>query len=230
LKDAEICILSSGDPPVEGDTEDSFLSRNVDIVRQKGDLLRDSGFRGVLIVTTHPAEIMAQVAMEASGLGSESVIGIGPNSVSNLALTTDRRLPVATWCSAAGCDVEHVDSCHPDCPYFEDMLERFHSYQRSADRGRPASMANCVTRICEAIFNDEKAVLPVAALLKGEHAIMGTFSSVPCVIGKRGIEKVLELPLSDVERKDLLDTARETGRLFYRLTKRALAVSNGNRA
>lgn len=227
IRDSEICVLSSGVPPVEGDTEVSFLSRNVEIVRQKGELLRENGFQGVLVVTTHPAEIMAQVAMESSGLSSDAVVGIGPHSVSGFVVGADRRLPVATWCSAAGCDVEYVDSCDPDCPYFEDMLERFHSYERSAKRDQTVTVANCVMRICEAILGDEKAILPVAAFLNGEHAITGTFTNVPCVIGRRGIEKVLELPLSDAERKELLDTARENGRLFYQLTKKAIAVSNG---
>jgi len=67
-------------------------------------------------------------------------------------------------------------------------------------------------RVCEAILADEKTVLPVATMLNGQHAIMGTFSNVPCVIGKHGVERVLELPLSDREHENLLDAARETGR------------------
>ena len=229
LNGSDVCIVSSGVPPIENDTKDVFLSRNIEVIKEKGKVLRESGFKGVLIVTSQPAEIMAQVAMEASGLPSESVIGIGQGSVTSLT-KTDRSLPLATWCSAAGCDVEYIDSCHPDCPYFEDMLERFHSFQRSGKHHAAATMASCVMRVCEAVINDERAVLPVATLLTGQHSIMGTFSNVPCVIGKHGVERVLELPLTDVEQKDLLDAARQTGRLFYRLTKPALAASSGKSA
>ena len=229
LRDAAICVLSSGTPPVENDTEDSFLSRNIEIVRSKGESLRDNGFKGVLVVTTQPAEIMAQAAMEASGLSCEAVVGIGPGSLASL-VRDGRSLPLATWCSAAGCDVEYVDSCHPDCPYFEGMLERFHKSQRTDRHFETGTMASCVMRVCESILSDEKAVLPVATMLNGQHAIVGTFTSVPCVIGKHGVERILELQLTDVEHKNLLDAARETGRLFYRLTKRAMAATNAKPA
>jgi L-lactate dehydrogenase len=229
LKDAEICVLSSGLPPTADDTEESFLSRNIDVVGEKGELLRDSGFKGVLIVTTNPAEIMAQAAMEASGLPAISVVGIG-SATASLMKSERVSLPLATWCSAAGCGTEFIDSCHPDCPYFENMLDRFHRYQQTAGHGQHATMAACVMRVCEAILSDEKAVLPVAVMLNGEHSIMGTFSTVPCVIGKHGVERVLEFPLSESERKSLLDAARDTGRLFYRLTKKASSVASGKPA
>jgi L-lactate dehydrogenase len=226
LDDAQICVLSSGYPPTATDTEDSFLFRNVGVVREKGSLLRDSGFRGVLIVTTNPAEIMAQAAVEASALPLGSVIGIGPSSIANF--MTGRSLPLASWCTATGCDVKFIDACHPDCPSFESMLERFHRSQTSAANESATTMASCVMRVCEAILADEKTVLPVATMLNGQHAIMGTFSNVPCVIGKHGVERVLELPLSDREHENLLDAARETGRLFYRLSRRAASVTSGS--
>lgn len=229
LSDAEICVLSSGLPPTADDTEESFLSRNIDVVREKGELLRDAGFNGVLIVTTNPAEIMARAAMEASGLAAMSVVGIGPATAS-LMKAERASLPLATWCSAAGCGTDFIDSCRPDCPYFESMLDRFHRYQQTAGHSQPATMAACVMRVCEAILSDEKAVLPVAAMLNGEHAIMGTFSTVPCVIGKHGVERILEFPLSESERKTLLDTARDTGRLFYRLTKKTSSMASGKPA
>jgi len=59
---------------------------------------------------------------------------------------------------------------------------------------------------------------------------MGTFSTLPCVIGKHGVERILEFPLSENERKSLLDTARDTGRLFYRLTKKASVMASGKSA
>ena len=226
VKDAQICVMSSGALPSVDDTEESFLSRTINIVRERANLLRENAFNGVLVVTTRPAEVMSQVAMEASGLAPEAVIGIGSGSVSNFA-NAGRSLPLATWCSAGGCDVKFIDSCHPDCPYFESMLERYRVLQGTTEPYQLSTMASCVMRVCEAILGDERTILPVATFLNGQHAIMGTFSNVPCVIGKHGVERVLELPLSDLEKKDLLDAARETGRLIYRLTKRELSVSSG---
>jgi L-lactate dehydrogenase len=229
LDDAKICVLSAGSPPTADDTEESFLLRNIDIVREQGELLREAAFNGVLIVTTNPAEIMAQAAMESSGLDGGSVVGISPATAS-LMKNERTSLPLATWCSASGCGTEFIDSCHPDCPYFENMLDRFHRHQQTVGDSRPATMAACVMRVCEAILSDEKSVLPVAVMLNGEYAIMGTFSTLPCVIGKHGVERILEFPLSESEHKSLLDTARDTGRLFYRLTKKASVMAGGRPA
>lgn len=223
LSDSSICVLSSGRALTSSDSVEQQLGGTIDILRENGKILNESGFGGLVIVTTFPAEIMAQAVMETSGLDPRSIIGIGPSAQASYPREHTRLLPLATWCTAAGCAVEYIDSCHPDCPYFEGMLERFHRYQKSSDMA-PATMAACVMRVCEAILTDEKAVLPVAAMMNGEHAIVGTFSTVPCVIGKNGIERVLELPLTEIEQRNLLDTARENGRLYYRMTKRAAAV------
>ena len=159
--------------------------------------------------------------MEASALPPGSVIGIGPSSVANLN-KTGRTLPLASWCTATGCDVKFIDSCHPDCPSFESMLERFHRSQISATDESVSTMASCVMRVCEAILVDEKTVLPVATMLKGQHAIMGTFSNVPCVIRKRGVERVLELPLSATGTRELTERGTRDRTPFYGYRKEPL--------
>jgi L-lactate dehydrogenase len=225
LAGAAICVVSSGRGPVPDESTDEFIFRNVDIVIEIGKLLQAFRFPGVAIVTTFPSEIMAHAVLDASGLEPHSVIGISPSVLTSFPGDRFRSQPLATWCSAAGCTVEYLDSCHPDCPFFEDMLERFHRYQRSIDHDRPATMASCVMRVCEAVLSDEKSVLPVAGMLNGEHAIAGTFATIPCVIGRSGIERVLELPLTEPEKQNLFDRSKEIERLYFRATKRASAVS-----
>jgi L-lactate dehydrogenase len=224
LKDARICVVSSAVPWSANDTPEGYAAKNIDIVRDVGKLLNKVGFNGVLIVTTYPAELAAQAAMMSSGLRARSVIGIG--SLSAQSFQNDRVLsrPLAAWCTADGCTAEFIDSCHPDCPYFEDMLRRFHRSQTTGQK-QAATMASCVMRVCEAILRDERTVLPVAAMLNGEHEITGIFAAVPCLIGKHGVERVLELPLSEFEQQNLLDRARETARLFHYVAGRAAAAS-----
>jgi L-lactate dehydrogenase len=59
------------------------------------------------------------------------------------------------------------------------------------------AIAACVTRICEAVLRNEHTVLPVSTMMTGQHGIKGIYLSLPCVIGRRGIERVIELPLSE---------------------------------
>ena len=229
LKDADICVLSSGLPPHADDTEDSFLRRNVELVRRDGNFLHEEGFKGILIVTTSPAEVMAQVAMEASGISAAHVIGLGPNVAAGFENAVAGKLPLATWCSASGCSTEFIDSCHPDCPYFEEMLERFHRFQLTPNRRSASTMASCVMRVCEAVLGNEKAALPVLAMLSGEHGISGTFANVPCVIGRNGVERVLELPISEIERAEMSSIAQINAKLFRRLAGPATAVAGAGK-
>ena len=61
----------------------------------------------------------------------------------------------------------------------------------------------CVQRICEAVLRNEHAVLAVSALLQGEYGIEGVYLGTPCVVGKNGVERVIELELGPEERDGL---------------------------
>jgi L-lactate dehydrogenase len=189
LNDSEICILASTKQPKAKETEESFVLRNIMAVSRKGKLLLKHDFAGILVVTITPAiEKMTAAAMEASGLPASKVIGLGSNASPNNQSALNVTGSLATWCSAEGCSPEFIDSCHPDCPYFEGILESFHNTQNVHF---VSGMATCVMRICEAILSDEKAVLPVVAILDTEHGATPRFANIPCVIGKRGIEMSL---------------------------------------
>ena len=65
------------------------------------------------------------------------------------------------------------------------------------------AIASCVARICEAILRDEHTVLPVSTMTRGEYGIDGIYLSLPCVVGRHGVERVIELPLNEEERTGL---------------------------
>jgi L-lactate dehydrogenase len=69
------------------------------------------------------------------------------------------------------------------------------------------AIASCVTRICEAIMRDEHTVLPVSTMLKGQYGISDVYLSLPCVVGRRGVERIIELPLDEEERAGLRASA-----------------------
>lgn len=70
-------------------------------------------------------------------------------------------------------------------------------------------IAMAVARIAECIVKNEHAVLPVSAVLEGEYGLSGLALSIPSVVGKNGIEKVLEIPLDEKESKALQDSAAQ---------------------
>jgi L-lactate dehydrogenase len=209
LTDADICVLASGVKPSGDATADESISLNITLVHRESELLRKHKFDGVLVVTTSPADVMALVAMETIGLAASKVIGLGTSA------DVDHDAPSSsTWCTAISSGAEYMDSCQPDCPHFEDVLKK--TCYHSPTSYRPV-IANCVLRICEAIVRDEKTVMPVAALLTGQHGIIGAFANIPCVIGRAGIEQIVEFPVSSDERSKLLDSARDNFRRYQRI-------------
>ena len=62
-------------------------------------------------------------------------------------------------------------------------------------------------QMCEAIVRDQKRVLPCAAWLEGEYGMSGLFLGVPCKLGRRGLEKIIEVDLTREERDALVKSA-----------------------
>ena len=69
------------------------------------------------------------------------------------------------------------------------------------------AIAESVKRIVTAIVRDERAILPVSTLLQGQYGISDVCLGVPCVVGKNGIEEILQIPLSDEEKKSFVRSA-----------------------
>jgi len=75
-------------------------------------------------------------------------------------------------------------------------------------------------RICEAVLRDEHSVLPVSTLTTGQYGIEGVYLSLPCVIGRGGVERVIELPLDEAERAGLRASAETLRRTTTELREK----------
>lgn len=218
--DASVAVITSGSDSRGGAYDLEHLRQDAASIRDAISGLKNSGFAGILLVTRQPVEILTQIAIAESkflpfrvfGLGGhEDLAGFLPGKAGTAtaaeAVPDDR--PSATWCTALDMEVSHLDSCTPDCPYFETMLanpglgkgDSCKSISRSPER-----LAACVTQICEAVIDDLHTVIPVFVMDDGFVRM------APCVIGNRGIEKVLDLPVraintghADPDAKLILD-------------------------
>ncbi len=149
LAKAEIVVVAVG---VRYSTFKKFpdrLTANAQSVRLAMEHLRAIGFDGIVLVMTNPADEMTQVAQQAIGLPAERVIGIGGISpwVEPAARNERKKDQAAvTWCSAHHSGGQLMDSCQPDCPYFESILKEFRESKMST--GEPGtiganSLASC---------------------------------------------------------------------------------------
>jgi L-lactate dehydrogenase len=229
---SSIAIIAAGVGGRPGESRLDLLGRNVIVVRDCMRRLLDAGFEGVVLMTTNPVDILAQAAQEESGLPVERVIGSGTvldtarlRAMLGEALGVDARSihayiigehgnsEIAAWSAARVAGVPLRDYCEAqrqDCPDFEEFLRRVRSAAPDiiARKGYTSfAIASCVARICEAILRDEHTVLPVSTLMRGQYGIEGVYLSLPCVVGRRGVERVIELPLDAGELSGLRASA-----------------------
>ena len=233
---ADIVVVAAGARTVPGETRLDLLDRNIEVVREVMRELAAVDFGGIVLIITNPVDVLAQFAQEESGFPAARIIGSGTvldtarlramlsselnvegRSIHAYIIGEHGESEVATWCAARIGGAPLVDFCRPDCPDFRQMLV---AVKRSApeiirQKGYTSfAVSSCVNRICEAILRDERTILPVSAKTSGQYGLDGVYLSLPCVVGRRGVERIVEMPLGDEERQGLLESA-ETLRKIY---------------
>jgi L-lactate dehydrogenase len=233
-----VVVIAAGVGGRPGESRLDLLGRNVLVVRDVLERLAAESFGGIVLMTTNPVDVLAQFAQETSGMPVAHVIssgtvldsarlrtllgralGVEPRSVHAYVVGEHGDSEIAAWSSArvAGVPIrEFCEGAGRECPDFGAVL-------RSVRRAAPeiierkgytsVAIASCVARICEAILRDEHSVLPVSTLTTGQYGIEGVYLSLPCVIGRGGVERVIEIPLDEEELAGLrasADTLRRT--------------------
>jgi L-lactate dehydrogenase len=219
---ADIAVVFGGVEAVESDTPADALEKNIVYTRSVAGKLKAAGFEGVILVTTTPVDILAQIALEESGFPAEKVIGsgldlrhfsealIGKKEKLSKDCVSCGQAGAGTWCASLVSDVPLVDFCTPTCSDFGAMLERINRDGQDFSEHREYAlfeMGSCVTKICESILCDEHTLLPVSTMSGGQYGISGVYLNLPCVIGRAGVESVIDYPLSKAEREKILASA-----------------------
>ncbi len=208
---ADIVVIAASAERVPSESVSEHMLRTAEAVRRDVRSVVDSGFDGVMLVTTNPIDIMCYVAKEESKFPAERIIGLG-TSVDLDALTQIHSPAPNTWCSGMHFNTAFLDHCDPTCPHFESVVQKaraVHLNDLNYAGNRTAGMATCVSRICKAIVNNEREVFPVSAFLRGEYDESGLFLTVPCVIGRNGVERIVKLPTRESEKQRIRKYAAE---------------------
>ncbi|MCQ2311846.1 MAG: malate dehydrogenase [Paludibacteraceae bacterium] len=226
--DSDVCIITSGLPRKPGMTREELIGVNSGIVKSVANQLLTYSPNAILVVVSNPMDTMAYLTKEALGLPRNRVIGMGG------ALDSARLkyfLSQKLNCNAN--DVEgFVIGGHGDTTMIP--LKSFMTYkgmhvsnfltEEEIDEvvkntmvggatltgllGTSAWMAPgaAAASVAEAIVKDQKKLIPCSAYCEGEYGIKDLYIGVPCIIGKNGIEKVLELKISSDEMAKLRES------------------------
>lgn len=225
-KDASIAVICAGVNQKPGESRLQLLKRNHEVFKSVVTSVTESGFGGIFLVATNPVDIMTRVTYELSGFNPARVIGSGttldtarlryllgdyfsvdPRNVHAYIIGEHGDSEFVPW-SQAMITTKPINKVLKDNPHkFEaEAMERIATEVReaaqkiiSAKHATYYGIGIAITRIVRAILNDEKTVLTVSARLKGEYGQRGVFVGTPCVVGKNGADRLIELDLNEEE-------------------------------
>ncbi|MCG8339511.1 MAG: malate dehydrogenase [Proteobacteria bacterium] len=232
LKDADVVINTAGVPRKPGMSRDDLLGINAKITRQVGEGIKANCPNAFVICITNPLDVMVGVLQKTAGIPGNKVVGmagvldsarfrtflawefgVSVKQVNAYVLGGhgDSMVPLTGMSNIAG---ETLDSMVETGKITAERLEEI--VQRTRSGGgeivgllktgsafyTPAASA---IEMAEAYLADKKSILPCAAYVeKGEYGIdQPLYVGVPVKIGAGGVEEVVEIPLTEKERKDL---------------------------
>jgi malate dehydrogenase len=218
---SDIVVVTSGLPRQPGMSRDDLLAKNAGIVRSVVDGAVRHSPDCILVIVTNPLDAMCHVAMEASGFPRERVLGMaGVLDSARFRTFIAMELGVSVEDTHAFVLGGHGDTMVPlprystvaGIPITELMgPERVQALvERTANGGAEIvallksgsayyAPAASTFEMVEAILRDRKRVLPCAVLLQGEYGVDGLFVGVPVVLGAGGMERIIEIRLTDDE-------------------------------
>lgn len=242
--DCALIIITAGANQKPGETRLDLIEKNVGILKNILPQITSTAFEGILMIVANPVDILTYAAQRISGYPVTRVFGSGTvldtarlkyvlgkhldvdsRSVHALIIGEhgDSEIPVWSSANVSGIDLNHFCELRGHYQHEDSMSRLYEDVRDSAYRIIERKGATCygiamaVARIAECLVKDEQAILPVSAGLHGEYGISGLALSIPSVIGKNGIEKILEIPLSESECAGLQDSAARLKAVIDRL-------------
>ncbi|MDP3358652.1 MAG: malate dehydrogenase [Lutibacter sp.] len=226
---SEVAVITSGIPRKPGMTREELIGINAGIVKSVVESLLKHSPNVIIIVVSNPMDTMAYLAHKVAGIAKNRIIGMGG------ALDSARfkyRLAEALGCPQSDVD-GMVIAGHSDTGMLpltrlavrnSVPVRQYLSEERLAQVAEDTKVGGAtltsmlgtsawyapgaaVSSMVQAILNDQKKMFPCSALLDGEYGLKDIAIGVPCIIGKNGIEKIVEIDLTDAEKAKFIESA-----------------------
>nr|WP_237390531.1 malate dehydrogenase [Fulvivirga sediminis] len=226
---SDVVVITSGLPRKPGMTRDDLIETNAGIVKSVTENVIKHSPDAIIIIVSNPLDVMTYQAHLSSKLPRTKVIGmagildtaryraflaealdVSPKDIQAVLMGGhgDTMVPLPRYTTVGGIPVtELIDKDKLDA-----IIERTKTGGGELVKlmGTSAWYApgSAAAQMAEAIVKDQKRVFPVCIKLEGEYGIDNCYLGVPVILGKNGVEKVIELDLND-EEKALLETSRK---------------------
>lgn len=237
IVDCAMIIITAGANQKPDETRLDLIDKNVRIFKSIIPEISKRNCEGILLIVSNPVDVLTYVAYKLSGFPANRVIGSGTVlDTARLKYLLGRHLSVdsrsvhaviigehgdselAVWSGANISGVPLNDFCELRGHYqHEESMKRIYedvrdsAYEIIEKKGATYyGIAMAVSRIASSIIRNEHSIMPVSALLEGQYdGLEGLCLSVPSIVGKNGLEKVLDIQLNANEHQALHDSATQ---------------------
>ncbi len=239
VEGSHVVVITAGAKQKPGQTRLDLAAVNAGIITDMMPQLLQAAPNAIYIIVTNPCDVLTVIAREVSGLPANRIFASGTMlDTSRLRWLLGRRVGVSTSSVHASIVGEHGDSEFPlwstatignvpvldwrdsaSEPITRDELDRIAADVRDAAykviQGKGATnyaVGLSTTRVVEAIFNDQRSVLPVSTVLDDFHGISGVALSVPCIVDASGATPIKQTRFDAQEWRQFEASAREMRR------------------
>ena len=246
LAECSLIIIAAGANQKEGETRLELVEKNAAIFRQIIPKVTQVNQDCMLLILSNPVDILTHITLELSGFPPNRVIGSGTvldtarfkfllgdhfgvdmRNIHAFIIGEHGDSELAVWSSAnvSGIDLDQYCRICGKCAGMKSLLQLFDDVKNSAYQIIEAkgathyAIAMSTARIVRAIVRNEHTVLTVSSLIDGHYDLSGVCLGVPSIVGSRGVEKILEIPLSDSEKFNLNQSAQTLKEILQKVKK-----------
>ena len=239
-KNSDVIIITAGIPRRPGMSRDDLLETNLKIIKQVAEGIKKTSPNAFVICITNPLDVIVMALQKYSGLPTNKVIGMAGildssrfkyflsqelkvpvKSVKSLVLGGhgDTMVPMPNQTKVDGKPLDQLIKKEK----LDQIIERTRTgggeinklFQNGSAFYAPAASG---IEMAESYIKDLKKTLPCAAYLSGEYGVNNLYAGVPVVIGKNGVEKIVEIDLSSKE-KEQFDLSIKAVQALYKAAK-----------
>jgi malate dehydrogenase len=222
IKDSQVVVIAAGKPRQPGMSREDLLNINKEIVKSCAEKIKEFAKDSIVIVVSNPLDAMVYVAYKITNFPKNRVIGmagvldsaryryfiaeacgVSPKDVQALVMGVhgDLMLPLVRLANVSGIPITELLPQEK----IEEIVKRTKfggaeivSYLKTGSAFITPGLA--IAEMIESILKDEKRVLTCSVYLEGEYGIKGVFLGVPVILGKNGVEKIIEIKLLPEEK------------------------------
>jgi L-lactate dehydrogenase len=233
---ADVVVITAGAKQKPSQSRIDLVQTNAEIFKDIIPKIIKFANDAILLVVTNPMDILTYVTLKISGYDSSKVMGSGtvldtsrfrylisehchldPRNVHAYIIGEhgDTELPVWSHANIGGMVLaKYCPVCSGHCDYKQELGKIFDQVKNAAYKIIEAKGATyyaiglALVKIVEAILRDESSVLPVSGLINDYYGVNDVCLSIPCIVNKRGREKILTLELSEIEQRQLSNSAK----------------------